>query len=418
MNWSEADTRIKVVDKIVFDVLGWDKNLSSYEERAGYGFTDYTLKESNCARLIVEAKKDSISFDLSKRQSAKPYDLKGPAFNSASKDGINQAITYSAFKGAELACVTNGQEWIVFRSNRLGDGKDVLDGKAFIFKSIDDITDNFKIFYDLLSCDSSKKLNFRGLFQSAEGIPVRDLAFFESAQDPDNKKLLDRGEFSADFDAIMSAFFERLKGDQDSEMIQKCFVVSPESDLAEEKLLRIASDISEKIKSLNPKTGEQLISLIEHVKLTSKNRFILLVGNKGAGKSTFIDRFFRFVLPAEHQTYLKLLRIDLSKNTGDKSNIISWLDRQLLEEAEQAVFDETNQQSGWDELVGKIFFSDYQRWSQRTMKGLYEKDKEQFKIQFGQHIEKIRSDQPNEYIKKLINYLTKSNCNLSTGCSQ
>lgn len=405
--WTEADTRIKIIDNILFDVLGWDKDQASYEEASGIGFSDYNLKIENSTKLVVEAKKDLVSFSLEKRSSGKAYKMNGPVFNSICSSAIKQAITYAAFKGSELACATNGKEWIVFKANRLGDGKEVLEGKAFIFNSLEAIKDNFQTFYDLLSITAVQKLSFRGMFQAEEGVPIRDLSFFQSATNPDSKKLLDRGAFSADFDAIMSAFFERLRGDQDAEMIQKCFVVSPESELAEEKLLRIASDISEKIQSINSGTGKQLVDLIETVRSTSKNRFILLIGNKGAGKSTFIDRFFQFKLPEKMQDYLKILRVDLSKNTGNEQAVINWLDNQLLEEAEKAVFQK--QSNNWNEIIGKVFFSDYQRWSQTTLKTLYETDKDAFKIKFGEYIEDIRKNQTHEYVKKLISYLTKSN---------
>lgn len=406
--WSEADTRIKIIDRILFEVLGWSKNDSSFEDPAGSGYADYTLKYENRAMLVVEAKKEHKSFGIQNRHSGKPYKLNGATFDSVGKEAIKQAITYSAFKSIELACATNGSEWIIFRANRLGDGTETLEGKGFVFSSLESICDNFQKFYDLLNATSVFHLIFRGEFQNAEGIPVRDLSFFASPRNPDSKSLLDRGKFAADFDAIMSAFFERLKGDQDPDMIQKCFVVTPESNLAEEKLLRIAADLSEKMINLNPKTGEELVDLIENVKLTHKNRFILLVGNKGAGKSTFIDRFFRFILPKDLSEHIKVLRVDLSKNSGDVSQVLNWLDRELLTVTEKVVIESERGKDGWDEYVGKIFFADYQRWSTTTMKHLYENDRSAFKIEFGRHIENTREDRPNDYIRKMIFYLTKS----------
>jgi len=149
--WSEADTRLKVIDQILFDVLGWSKNDAAVEGRAGTGYTDYTLRIGRSARLIVEAKKDAVSFDLCNRTSGSAYKLNGSVFNPAAKKAIEQAIFYSALKSSELACVTNGSEWIVFRANRLGDGQDTLDGKAFIFSSLSEIQNNFLIYYDIIS---------------------------------------------------------------------------------------------------------------------------------------------------------------------------------------------------------------------------------------------------------------------------
>ena len=241
--WSEADTRLKVIDRILFDVLGWDRNDARVEERAGSGYTDYTLRTCNSARMVLEAKKDTVAFDLESRQSGRAYKLNGPVFNQAAKYAIEQAIVYAAFKNCELACATNGCEWIIFRANRLGDGHDTLDGKGFIFRSLSDIELHFRAFFDLVSKSAVDSLRYRGDFQKAEGTPIRDLSFLKSPRNAASKRLLPRGEFATDFDALMASFFERLKGDQDADMIQKCFVVTPESQLADEKLSRIASVI-------------------------------------------------------------------------------------------------------------------------------------------------------------------------------
>ena len=47
--WSEADTRLKVIDQMLFDVLGWDRLETSVEEPAGSGYTNYTLRTKNRA---------------------------------------------------------------------------------------------------------------------------------------------------------------------------------------------------------------------------------------------------------------------------------------------------------------------------------------------------------------------------------
>lgn len=405
--WTESDTRLKVIDRVLFEVLGWDKNeAAKTEEQAGDGFTDYTLRHLDSARLVVEAKRDAIDFALDNRDSTTGYKLNGPVFNASAKAAIKQAIVYCAFKSCELACVTNGSEWVVFRANRLGDGKEILDGKGIVFPSLTAIDNNFRIFYDLLSKLSVENLRYRGEFQRVEGIPTRDHSFLRPLRSPETRKLLQRNEFAADFDAIMSSFFERLKGDQDPEMIQKCFVETHESDLADEKLMRIAEDLVEKVKHLDTGTGHELVQLIEAAKLQHKNRFILLAGNKGAGKSTFIDRFFKFILPPQTAEGVILLRVDLSLSSGDANGVVEWLSQRLIEECEKAVF--STDKTDWAEYIGKIFFDEYQRWSNVTMSHLYNSDKGQFKIEFGRHIEKMRETQSHEYIKKLVGYITRS----------
>ena len=109
--WSEADTRLKFIDRILFEVLGWNKNEAKVEDNAGSKYVDYTLRSKNSARVVVEAKREAATFNFKNRQSGQAYKLNGTVYNAAAKEAINQAIEYSAFKNNELACITNGNEW-------------------------------------------------------------------------------------------------------------------------------------------------------------------------------------------------------------------------------------------------------------------------------------------------------------------
>jgi hypothetical protein len=403
---TEADTRMKLITRILTEGLGWQFEDLMTEERAGGGILDYKLSIQGCARIIVEAKKADIDFGLSGRLGGQAFKLSGPVFNVASKEAVRQVIEYCAFKSAELACATNGVEWVIFRANRLGDGRETLDGKGFVFGSLKDIKDNFARFHDLLSPESNSSLRFRGLFQEAEGIPLRDLSFYRAFRPADSKRLLARGEFATDFDDIMNAFFQRLKGDDDPDMVVDCFVITPESERAEQLLTRVADDLVLKLREINTGTGEQLLEIIEMVRRQNKTRFALLVGSKGAGKSTFIDRFFRFVLPKDTADALVIIKLDLSKSSGSETEITSWLDRNLLDECEKALYG--SEDKTWNDAVGDIFFDEYQRWSNMTMKPLYESNREQFRVEFGRHIEDIRRTRPHDYIKRLLKHITKS----------
>jgi predicted type IV restriction endonuclease len=62
---NEADTRHKVIDFIIHDLLSWPKNRVSVEEHVHPGYADYVLKKNNDdAVLVIEAKKEGIFFEL------------------------------------------------------------------------------------------------------------------------------------------------------------------------------------------------------------------------------------------------------------------------------------------------------------------------------------------------------------------
>jgi AAA domain len=403
---SEQDTRLKVINRLLTEVLGWPLSEIFTEESTGDGFIDYKLTVNGLARLVVEAKRDDRTLGTEGRTSGRAYKLNGPVFNTASvKEGVAQAIRYCGQKNAELACVTNGREWIAFRGSRLGDGRDTMDGMAFVFPSLDDTLTNFKIFYDLLSYDAVTQFRYRAYFQEAEGRPIRNQSFRMALRSPSSRRLLTHNKLSNDIDRVMTSFFRRLSGDGDPELLVRCFVVTKESQVADERLARISEDLAGRIRNLDTASAEQLTELVERVHSTQRNEFVIMVGTKGAGKSTFIDRFFRHVLPKPLVEQCIVARVNLADSEGDEKAITTWLDRHLLEALESAVFHDAP--PTYEELQG-MFFDEYQRWRDGTLHHLYERDKETFKIDFGKHIEKRREERPNEYIQRLVKHIVRS----------
>ena len=321
------------------------------------------------------------------------------------QEGIEQAIRYCGQKNAELACVTNGHEWIVFRGSRLGDGRGTRSGVAFLFSSFADVQSRFALFYDLLSYEAVKEFRYRSFFQEAEGRPIRSPVFRKSLRDSATRRPLPHDNLSKDLDRVMTSFFRRLSGDEDTDMLANCFVVTKDSRLADEKLARISEDLIGKIRDVDTASGEQLVDLVKRVKATQKNEFVLIVGTKGSGKSTFIDRFFRQVLQKSLRDECVVARVNLADSDGSESSITSWLDQHLLEALETAVFHD--EPPTFEELQG-MFFDEYQRWRQGSLRYLYERDKEEFKIEFGRHIEKRREERAQEYIQRLVSQVVKS----------
>lgn len=405
--YSEEDIRLKIIDPIFTTVLNWNIKDISTEEHTGAGFVDYKFSLHNSARLIVEAKKDSISLGLNHCTPGKAYKLDGPILSvkPQPREGILQAINYCGAKNAELACVTNGNEWIIFRGSRLGDGHDTLSGKAFVFPNIQSIKENFKLFFHLLTPINIQNLIYRGYFQDVEGQPIRAKSFSKTIRAVNGFRMIERSEFSVDLDRIMGAFFRRLSGDSDDEMLSKCFVATKESQIADERIARITDELAIKIKTLDTTNTNALIQVIQRVKDTQRNEFILLVGTKGAGKSTFTDRFFRFILSKDILDTCVVLRINVGNSTGNPETIIDWLNTNLLSEIENKIFEKYG--PSYDELQG-IYFDEYMRWMKGPYKYLYESNKPEFKIKFGEYIENMRKNKIEDYIKRLLTNVVSS----------
>lgn len=401
---SEQDTRLKIINRILIEVLGYTLENISTEPNSGTGFIDYLITQKAIGKLVIEAKRENTPFEIDKQYSGRAFNLDGPVFQGKElKDGISQTIYYAAQESVELGCLTNGTTWIIFRANRLGDGKKVKQGKAVIFSTLESVKEEFKLFYELLSPHNVNNYVYRAIFQELEGQEIRTKDFIQALKTEDTIRLYDKFSHSADFERVMSVFFSKLAGDNDPEMLAKCFVETRESQAAEFQLTRISEELIGKVKKIETIEGEEIKKVLERIKVTNRQEFIILVGGKGAGKSTFVERFFNYVLSSNLKDDCVIVRINLANYKGSESDVIQWLDHTLLEECETTLY---NGAPTSDEIQG-IFYGEYTRLK-RAKKVLYETDKNQFKIEFSNHIEARRETRPTEYIQKLIGNIVKS----------
>lgn len=396
---TETDTRMKVIDRVFVEVLGWPHFELLTETHTEAGYADYSLLGDGFCRGVVEAKRDGRSLGCESRAGGRAYKLDGPVFRDGNaQEGIRQAISYCAEQGAELACVTNGREWIIFRANRLGDGIPVRQGQAFVFPNLGEIETGFQRFYQLLSRESVLSRGFMPEFQEAEGRPIRMSVFNKPVRPQGSAHAVAQSRLAADMEKVMSTFFRRLTGDEDPQLIEACFVESDDSRNAERQLTRIAESMSNRIRDLETGTGTQLVELIQRTAESRRHEFVVIVGQKGSGKSTFVARFFKLVLPEALRQQCTVLQVDLADNPGSPQTLVDWLDRAFVARAEASLFEGA---PTFKELKG-AFYDEYTRLKKGPWANLYTDDRTAFLHRFGDHIEAMRDQRPHTYLEGLI----------------
>ena len=82
---NEAATRLKVIDRIIKEVLGWtDDDISPEEHVSEDGkttYADYVLRTANSA-IVVEAKKVGVSFEIEPTETRKQKLTKNLSVNN------------------------------------------------------------------------------------------------------------------------------------------------------------------------------------------------------------------------------------------------------------------------------------------------------------------------------------------------
>lgn len=403
---TEADARMKLIDPIFTEVLGWpEKDIFLEADAREAGRIDYRMQVAGRNRLIVEAKREGRDLGIRSDYAGRFFKLNGTVFNTEAATGaIEQLMGYCYTKSAELACATNGRQWFVFRGQRI-DGLDVIEGCAFSFGSLEAVKAKFQLFWNLLSYESVREMRYRAEFLAAEGEPVRASSFRETIRPEETRNYIKGDKLAQDLDRVMLQFFHKLGSEDDPDARRECFVTTSESDAAERNLSRISEELRDRVQALSTDGGDQIAEIIKRAKELQKREMILLVGTKGSGKTTFIDRFFNDVMPKEIAKDCVLIRVDLYPTGGDANNVVEMLDGLLLAETERVAFaDRALSVPDFNDLRG-MFSGEYDRLREGPWSGLYERDKTEFKEKFGEHVETIRQSKPRAFLKGLLRQL-------------
>ena len=393
---TEQDTRLQLIDRFLAEVLGWPRNLMLTEKHEEHGYVDYLLKSRERNLFVVEAKRVGKVLIDTKNPKFSHYKVGSPALRSA-QDGIKQAREYCPDHGVIYAALTTGAEWIGFTAIRT-DGKPVSEGVAFVFPTLQSVEDEFATFFDLFSYYAHLHFVHRIRYQDAEGPKVLHSDPLYTVSHPTRIKMVPKSPMATDMDSIFREFFESMSG-TNPEMLAKCFVESKESREADDTLYKLAAHLVNQIKPMESETGDELAKHLAEAVDSKRGEFVLIIGNKGAGKSTFVDRFFRLVLDNDIRKKCLLIRVDLANSTGDAATLVPWLVSEIQQKIESELFD--NSIPTYDELQG-IFWKEYDRWRKGEFKHLYESDRQKFKIDFGRYIANMVENDKQTYVERLL----------------
>lgn len=290
---NEAATRLKVVDRVLREVLDWTDNDIDPEEHVSedgkHTFADYVLRTANVG-VVVETKKVGASFDL---PAVKRKERLNKTFVSGDLgDAIVQARDYCRGLGIDFAVVTNGDAWIVFPAQR-HDQVPFQDSHALVFPSLQSaLTADFQEFRDLLSRDSviNGSLETALIGRQENQLASRTLGNLlgTSGRTPRRNPI-----YPLIQPGIEVAFSDAIS-ELDGELLEKSYVSTPERMRFDS---RIGMHLSRKASlfSVQPprpmKSGEQTAMLDKLASSLSRAKplAIIVLGSVGTGKTTFLE---------------------------------------------------------------------------------------------------------------------------------
>jgi hypothetical protein len=301
---NESATRLRLIDPILIEVLGWPRGFIHPEVKAGEGRLDYLLKDpKGICWFVVEAKKRNVELvSPDSKTTELKFKISGTVFQKNCWPIIETQMP--EYLGRYLPCygiVTNGEQWVGFLANLKPQEVDLSETQAVVFRSLKHINDNFERFFN---CFSYATIGHRALRSflapdAAQGVvhcaePDRVVSIDEER--PLNYQEAD--DFHPNLRRAMDAAFSPIQNDP--EALTRCFVESQESHEAESRLERLATELGTSLTCASKYPGEVTAEVDSHAaesvvdikKMEGRGYLARLVGEQSSGKSVFLERFY------------------------------------------------------------------------------------------------------------------------------
>lgn len=289
---NESNTRFHLIDNLLLESLGWDKINISTEDEYDEEYTDYIIS-LNRPTMIIEAKKEGNYFQIPIEKERLIYSINSLCKdNSDLRKAIKQVTGYCQKRGIQYGVVTNGWQIVAFMANR-NDGIPPLEGKALVFSSIESMCKNFLELWQSLSKNG---LESKYLYNKLIGDLLPQLPPKLSTSLHEYPGVRIRNIFQTDLQIVSELVLEDVSRNRDLETIflEECYcksgalsqyaLVSKDILSARYNYLFDEQNPGPSVLSAVVKTGISPEILAESL----SRRPILLIGDVGVGKTTFI----------------------------------------------------------------------------------------------------------------------------------
>jgi hypothetical protein len=290
---NEAQTRIDIIDRLLFEILGWNHEDVKVEERVAENgkstFADFVVRTA-ITGFVVEAKKVGRAFkNLPTARRTKIRNIVRVGNMSAP---IRQARDYARTLGLGFAIVTNGSQWIIYPASRT-DQISFERSDAIVFNSLQSILEtDLEEFVDLLSREAviSGSLENTLLGKINSQIEERRLNRFypQGTIRPQRTNL-----FPLIQPAIDTAFTDDFIS-EDADLLEKCYVSTPDRIRFDSRIqMHIAKRQlviqARPARPMKPREQRVLAEIIDNASGTARPVAVLVLGLVGAGKTTFLN---------------------------------------------------------------------------------------------------------------------------------
>ncbi|MFG1824701.1 hypothetical protein ACGFIJ_19635 [Microbispora bryophytorum] len=291
---NEATTRLHLIDRIIFDALQWPKEQCTPEESHDGLYADYVLGLPK-RLMIVEAKKEGAYFELPLDSRTREISLPTLSRNNGNlSSALKQVGDYCTGRGIPVAVACNGHQLVAFIGSRV-DGVPPTQGRAIIFRSIEEMKDDFLSLWNCLSYPAIERRYLESRLTGETVTPPPEKLSRRLLHYPGVKR---RNELEHELRTLGEIFLQDLVKDEDfnEEFIEKCYCSSGSlsqyalisKEILKNRYAASGQGAKKTVTSASDKKGvsKDLINAVLAKSVTK--RPVILLGDVGVGKTSFI----------------------------------------------------------------------------------------------------------------------------------
>lgn len=405
---SEADTRAKVIDRVLVQVLGWPESAISREDHVTRGYIDYTLTAGTRPHIAVEAKREGKAFN-SPITSSKNLKLSGALLTDPDiSEAVLQVRGYCDDAGIRYAIATNGRAWIVFRAIR--EDMPWREGQARVFASPAQIETRFTEFWNLLSYEAIQ----RGSLDEEFGSRIRPPRQLHRIVDRlfNSDLPLQRNRLHAQLHPLIQRIFLDIADQDPVEILQSCYVHTLSLRIVAQDLNTVITDsIPKFLRDQGAETVHQgeddagtFGEAVETALANRSGQLYLILGGIGSGKTTFIKRYQRTVGLDALKEHCLWFHFDFLEAPIDPALLESFVWKSIL--------DQLRSRFAWTNLetrrnIKKAFADRLGVLSQTALRSTYLQPSGTYEAAISPYLERWQQDLA-DYVPRLLNLAWKN----------
>lgn len=406
---NEADTRHRFIDCLIHDCLAWDRSWTHLEREFDGEKSDYELGKP--PEIVIEAKRASITFTIPEDptqnilRSLRSLCLASKPFKSA----FEQAASYCQARGIQIGVIANSSQIVVFLGVRM-DGTPVANGKCLVFNGAQQLKHNFSRLWQALSPGAAQRRLLLSELSSSElgGLPPKlssQIAGYPSFRYP--------SESQQSLRTLSDLLIEDAPNTPQTrqQFLEECYCES--GALAKEAMLsksilsaRYAAMFNpalqgETLQSIRQNKGEKFGLSQEVVAEALGRRPIVIIGDVGVGKTSFIRNLI-YVRAVDEMKNAIYLYLDL----GSQANLGQNIHEFLINDIERQLFDDHQVDLFEDQFVRGVYHGEMIRFERGIFGRLRESAPDRYLDEQIKQLQALTADRT-QHLQRSIQHLSK-----------